>query len=98
MDLGGAQAGEPMSSGKKSDDVRSEYDLAKLGKGSRGKYFERYQQGSNVAIPERVAGVIVSLRGQRVILDSDLAELYGEAVKSLVRAVKRNLDRFPADF
>jgi len=39
-----------MSSGKKSDDVRPEYDLAKLGKGARGKYFKRYQQGSNVVV------------------------------------------------
>ena len=37
-----------MSSGKKSDDVRPEYDLTKLGKATRGKYFKRYQQGSNV--------------------------------------------------
>ena len=47
---------------------------------------------------ERVAGTIILLRGQRVMLDSDLAELYGVPVKSLVRAVKRNLDRFPVDF
>ena len=38
------------------------------------------------------------LRGQRVILDRDLAALYGVATGSLNRAVKRNLDRFPGDF
>lgn len=39
-----------MSSGKNSDDVQAEYDLAKLGKATRGKYFKRYQARSDVAI------------------------------------------------
>jgi hypothetical protein len=38
------------------------------------------------------------LRGQRVMLSSDLAELYGVPTGALVQAVKRNLDRFPPDF
>jgi hypothetical protein len=38
------------------------------------------------------------MRGRRVILDSDLAELYGVAVKRLNEQVKRNADRFPGDF
>jgi hypothetical protein len=38
------------------------------------------------------------LRGHKVMLDSDLAVLYGVATKTLNRAVKRNLDRFPEDF
>jgi hypothetical protein len=41
---------------------------------------------------------ILFLRGQRVLLDSDLAELYGVTTKSLNQAVKRNLGRFPPDF
>jgi len=41
---------------------------------------------------------IVVLREQRVMLDSDLAELYGVETRILVQAVKRNLDRFPSDF
>jgi len=41
---------------------------------------------------------IFELRGQRVMLDSDLAELYEVETKNLNKAVKRNLDRFPADF
>jgi ORF6N domain len=41
---------------------------------------------------------ILSLREQRVMLDTDLAELYGVETKVLVQAVKRNLERFPADF
>ncbi len=38
------------------------------------------------------------VRGQKVMLDSDLAALYGVATKALNQAVKRNSDRFPADF
>lgn len=38
------------------------------------------------------------VRGQRVMLDSDLAELYGVATKVFNQAIKRNSDRFPADF
>ena len=41
---------------------------------------------------------IFELRGQRVMLDSDLAVLYGVETKALVRAVKRHIDRFPEDF
>lgn len=37
-----------MSNSDKDEDLRAEYDLAKLGKGVRGKYFERYREGSNV--------------------------------------------------
>jgi hypothetical protein len=47
---------------------------------------------------ERVARSIRSIRGLRVILDSDLARLYGVEVKALLQAVKRNPDRFPPDF
>ena len=38
------------------------------------------------------------VRGQRVMLDSDLAELYGVATKVFNQAIKRNIDRFPTDF
>ncbi|WP_310646332.1 ORF6N domain-containing protein [Limnohabitans sp.] len=41
---------------------------------------------------------IQTLRGQRVLLDADLAELYGVDTKVLNQAVKRNMDRFPLDF
>ena len=41
---------------------------------------------------------IFLLRGQKVMLDKDLAELYGVSTKVLNQAVKRNLDRFPEDF
>ncbi len=47
---------------------------------------------------ERIERAILLIRGQKVILDSDLAGLYGVPTKVLSRAVKRNLDRFPNDF
>ncbi len=49
-------------------------------------------------IPEAVASRILLLRGQRVMLDADLAELYGVETKVLNQAVKRNTERFPMDF
>jgi len=45
-----------------------------------------------------IESLIVSLRGQRVILDRDLAALYGVATGALNRADKRNIERFPDDF
>ena len=47
---------------------------------------------------ERVERTILVLRGHRVILDSDLAALYGVTVSVFNQAVKRNIERFPADF
>jgi hypothetical protein len=49
--------------------------------------------------PKRpIETLILSLRGQKVILDADLAELYGVATKVFNQAVKRNAERFPEDF
>lgn len=45
-----------------------------------------------------IESMILLIRGERVILDSDLAQLYGVATKGLNQAVKRNVDRFPGDF
>jgi hypothetical protein len=47
---------------------------------------------------ERIETVIFFVRGERVILDADIAALYGVEVKRVNEAVKRNFDRFPADF
>lgn len=47
---------------------------------------------------ERIAQSILFVRGQRVLLDSDLAAMYGAATKRFNEQVKRNLARFPADF
>ena len=48
--------------------------------------------------PERIERRILLIRGQKVMLSTDLAELYGVAPKVLVQAVKRNRERFPGDF
>lgn len=47
---------------------------------------------------ELVISKIYVIRGQKVMLDQDLAEMYGVATKVLKQAVKRNIDRFPEDF
>ena len=47
---------------------------------------------------ERVAQSILWIRGQKVLLDSDLAVLYGVTTGNLNKAVKRNAERFPSDF
>jgi phage regulator Rha-like protein len=49
-------------------------------------------------LTKRVESKILVIRGRKVILDSDLAELYGVEVKRLNQQVKRNAARFPADF
>ncbi|MFZ5988082.1 MAG: ORF6N domain-containing protein [Bacillota bacterium] len=54
---------------------------------------------SNNLIPiERIEAKIFFIRDNKVMLDEDLAELYGVPTKSLNLSVKRNLDRFPEDF
>ncbi|HTP60671.1 MAG TPA: ORF6N domain-containing protein [Burkholderiales bacterium] len=47
---------------------------------------------------EHIVSSIVVVRGQRVMLDTDLAHLYGVSVKRLNEQARRNLDRFPPDF
>lgn len=47
---------------------------------------------------ERITSKIYLIRKQKVMLDRDLAELYGVETAQLKRAVKRNIDRFPKDF
>ncbi|MGH7814299.1 MAG: ORF6N domain-containing protein [Candidatus Binataceae bacterium] len=47
---------------------------------------------------ERIADRIYLIRGEKAMLDSDLAELYGVSTKALNQAVARNRDRFPEDF
>ncbi len=49
-------------------------------------------------IQEKITKSIVRIRNQRVLLDVDLASLYGVETKALKRAVRRNIDRFPEDF
>ncbi len=47
---------------------------------------------------ERIARAILVIRGEKVMLDSDLAALYGVTTGNLNKAVKRNAERFPPDF
>ena len=47
---------------------------------------------------ERVENAILVIRGEKVILDSDLAKLYGVTTTRLNQQVKRNEERFPVDF
>jgi hypothetical protein len=47
---------------------------------------------------EQVQRIILTVRGHRVILDADLARLYGVENRALIQAVRRNRERFPVDF
>ncbi len=47
---------------------------------------------------DTIERLIRPIRGQRVMLDADIAALYGSATKTLIQAVRRNAERFPADF
>ena len=60
----------------------------------------RTRRGSRAAVlsTERIEHAIYHARGDRVLLDADLALLYGVTTRALVQAVKRNVERFPADF
>ena len=47
---------------------------------------------------EHITRAILIVRGHKVLMDTELAELYGVATKVLLQAVKRNAERFPDDF
>jgi hypothetical protein len=54
---------------------------------------------TDITLPmERITGRIFMLRGMKVMLDRDLAELYGVETRILKQAVRRNSERFPDDF
>jgi len=53
---------------------------------------------SAIVLTERAESKILLIRDQKVILDSDLALLYGVTTRRLNEQVKRNIDRFPDDF
>jgi len=55
-------------------------------------------QETSLIPAERIENSILFLRGEKVILDEDLAFLYGVSTKVLIQAVKRNKERFPPDF
>jgi len=52
--------------------------------------------GEDLAM-QRIALMVHLIRGEKVMLDSDLASLYGVQTKALNQAVQRNIDRFPQD-
>ena len=53
---------------------------------------------TNLLPLETIAQTIIILRGQRIMIDADLAALYGVETKRLNEQVKRNRERFPDDF
>ena len=59
---------------------------------------KRIAKTHSLVIAEPVEPLIQLLRNQRVILDSDLAKIYGVSTKVLNQAIKRNAGRFPTDF
>lgn len=48
--------------------------------------------------PENLASLVLAIRGEKVLLDADLADLYGVEARALNQAVARNRNRFPDDF
>jgi len=58
----------------------------------------KIESQSPIIPPERIDQLIILVRGQKVILDRDLASLYGVTTGNLNKAVSRNRERFPADF
>ena len=61
-------------------------------------YINTRMKPTHLTPRERIENVIFYVRGQKVMLDQDLAELYGVETKKLNQAVKRNIERFPEDF
>ena len=53
---------------------------------------------ANLVPTDRIERLILLIRGHKVMLDADLAELYGVETRVLVQVVKRNVNRFPKDF
>jgi hypothetical protein len=66
-------------------------------KRSKKSSYHKGRQGEQLSA-DWIASRISLLRGQRVILDNDLARIYGVETRVLNQAVKRNLERFPPDF
>jgi phage regulator Rha-like protein len=56
------------------------------------------ENNTSIVPIERIYRSILLIRGHKIILDKDLAELYGVETKALTRAVRRNNERFPEDF
>jgi hypothetical protein len=64
----------------------------------RARAVSQFSQRATLVPADDVERRIFSLRGHQVMLDADLAEMYGVGTRALNQAVRRNRDRFPADF
>ena len=62
-----------------------------------GRYMEDTRQIASIPI-ERIEAKILLIRGKKVMMDRDLATLYGVSTTTLNQAVRRNIARFPEDF
>ena len=56
------------------------------------------KKGTGLIPPERIQNLIFLIRGEKVLIDQQLAKLYRVPTKALIRAIKRNQERFPDDF
>lgn len=61
-------------------------------------FFMKLQKNILIIDEDYIARKIYIIRGEKVMMDKDLAELYGVETRVLNQAVKRNIDRFPRDF
>ncbi len=75
--------------------VKNKLEAGRYIRMSRG--FGMVNEKSLVPV-ERIEEAILLIRGQKIMLDADLAALYGVETRVLVQAVKRNIERFPDDF
>ena len=62
------------------------------------KKIKKQENKIEIATSESIKSRIVEVRGRCVIIDSDLAEMYGVETKNLKRTVRMNIERFPEDF
>lgn len=60
--------------------------------------FDKLEQNNNIIGQSDIEGLILTYRGHQVLIDRDLAELFGVKTKRLNEQVKRNIERFPSDF
>ena len=70
-----------------------------MAKKAKTTTIEHRLEETTTPLPEQIeSSPDISMRGHRVLLDEQLAALYGIETKVLTRAVRRNIDRFPDDF
>ena len=56
------------------------------------------EEKNQIELVENIESLVYTIRGVQVMLDTDLARIYGYEVKALNQQVKRNIERFPEDF